>query len=228
MGSEDLFRKKKARKGAALERQKTERARSPRFLIVCEGAKTEPNYLKELVGDWQIRPQSVKIAPNDGSTPDRILEHAIKLYEEDARNGDSFDRVFCVFDRDTHTTFTATVQRIRDLAKADPPRPFEAITSAPCFEYWLLLHFGYTDAPFHAAGKKSVCDNLIKVLRTKPDFKTYGKGQSGIYGLLKNKTTTAIEAAKKARATAATSGQTDPHTHVDALVEALQVLANKR
>ena len=228
MGSEDLFRKKKARKGAALERQKTERARSPRFLIVCEGTKTEPNYLKELVNDLMIRPQVVKIAPNDRSSPDRILEHAIKLYEEDARNGDSFDRVFCVFDRDTHTTFTATVQRIRDLAKADPPRPFEAITSAPCFEYWLLLHFGYTDAPFHAAGKKSVCDNLIKVLRTKPDFKTYGKGQSGIYGLMKNKTTTAIEAAKKARATAATSGQTDPHTHVDALVEALQVLANKR
>ena len=63
MGSEDLFRKKKARKGAALERQKTERARSPRFLIVCEGTKTEPNYLKELVNDLMIRPQVVKIAP---------------------------------------------------------------------------------------------------------------------------------------------------------------------
>lgn len=228
MGSEDLYHKRKARKGAALERQKTERARSSRFLIVCEGTKTEPNYLKELVCDWRIRPQAVKIAPNDGNSPDRILEYAIKLYEEDAHNGDSFDRVFCVFDRDTHTTFTATVQRIRDLANADPPRPFEAITSAPCFEYWLLLHFGYTDAPFHAAGKKSVCDNLIKVLRTKPDFKTYGKGQSGIYGLLKNKITTAIEAAKNARAAAATSGQTDPHTQVDTLVEALQALAEKR
>lgn len=228
MGSEDLHHKRKARKGAALERQTTARARSPRFLIVCEGTKTEPNYLKELVADLRIRPQAVKIAPNDGTSPDRILEHAIKLYDEDARNGDSFDRVFCVFDRDTHTTFNAAVQRIRDLAKADSSRPFEAITSAPCFEYWLLLHFGYTDAPFHAAGKKSVCDKLIKVLRTKPDFKTYGKGQRGIYGLLKNKTVTAIEAAKKARTTAAASGQTDPHTHVDALVEALQALARKQ
>ena len=228
MGSEDLHHKRKARKGAALERQKTERAQSPRFLIVCEGTKTEPNYLKELVNDLMIRPQVVKIAPNSGSSPDRILEHATELYDEDASHGDSFDRVFCVFDRDTHMTFNATVQRIRDLAKAARPRPFEAITSAPCFEYWLLLHFGYTDAPFHAAGKKSVCDNLIKVLRTKPDFETYGKGQSGIYELLKNKTPTAIEAARKSRATAAASGQTDPHTHVDALIEALQELATKR
>ena len=72
MGSEDLFRKKKARKGAALERQKTERARSPRFLIVCEGTKTEPNYLKELVNDLMIRPQVVKIAPNNAVR--RLLE----------------------------------------------------------------------------------------------------------------------------------------------------------
>ena len=228
MGSEDLHHKRKARKGAALEKQKTERVRSPRFLIVCEGTKTEPNYLKELVNDLMIRPQVVKIAPNSSSSPDRILEHATELYDEDASHGDSFDRVFCVFDRDTHMTFNATVQKIRDLAKAARPRPFEVITSAPCFEYWLLLHFGYTDVPFHAAGKKSVCDNLIKVLRTKPDFEAYGKGQSGIYGLLKNKTSTAIEAARKSRATAAASGQTDPHTHVDALIEALQELATKR
>lgn len=227
MGSEDLHHKRKARKGAALERQKTERARSPRYLIVCEGTKTEPNYLRELVNDLKIRPQAVKIAPNDGSSPDRILEHALKLYDEDSLNGDSFDRVFCVFDRDRHTTFKAAVQRIQDLANADRPRPFEAITSAPCFEYWLLLHFGYTDAPFHAAGRKSVCDNLIKVLRTKPDFKTYGKGQSGIHGLLKDKTATAIDAAKKARKNALESGQADPHTHVDELVEALQALARK-
>lgn len=78
MGSEDLHHKRKARKGAALERQKTERARSPRYLIVCEGSKTEPNYLRELVNDLKVRPQAVKIAPNDGSSPDRILDACAK------------------------------------------------------------------------------------------------------------------------------------------------------
>jgi hypothetical protein len=37
MGSEDLFHKRKARTGAALQRQKYERARNKRYLIVCEG-----------------------------------------------------------------------------------------------------------------------------------------------------------------------------------------------
>ena len=69
--------------------------------------------------------------------------------------------------------------------------------------------------------------HLIKVLRTKPDFKSYGKGQSGIYELLKDKTSTAIDAAKKVRKNALESGQADPHTHVDELVEALQALARK-
>jgi len=41
MGSDDLFRKRKA----ALERKVREREQR-RILIVCEGEKTEPNYFK--------------------------------------------------------------------------------------------------------------------------------------------------------------------------------------
>ena len=49
MGSEDLFHKRKARAGAELQRRKLERKRNKRYLIVCEGTKTEPNYLQELL-----------------------------------------------------------------------------------------------------------------------------------------------------------------------------------
>jgi len=229
MGSDDLFRKRKARTADKLERTAKARAQSQRFLIVCEGTKTEPNYFNELVGSLGIRPQTVKIAPNNGSSPDRIVSHALKLYEDDALGGDSFDKVFCVFDRDTHTTFDAAVQRIYDLKGADKSKPFEAITSSPCFEYWLLLHFGFTDQPFHAAGKKSVGDNLVVQLRKKTGFKNYNKGQQGIYALLKGeKTATAIAAAKQVRQSAEKTGQTSPLTHVDTLVEALLALKQRR
>ena len=156
--------------------------------------------------------------------PDRVVNLACTLYEEDSLGGDSFDRVFCVFDRDKHEHFDAAVQRIRDLSRSDKPKPFEAITSSPCFEYWLLLHFGFTDHPFHAAGKKSICDKLIVHLRTKPCFENYGKGQQGIYALLKDKTSTAIAAAKQVRQRAEATGQKNPLTHVDTLVEALLAL----
>lgn len=88
-----------------------------------------------------------------------------------------------------------------------------------------MLHFGLTDQPFHAAGKKSVCDNLVVQLRKKPGFKDYNKGQQGVYALLKGqKTTTAIAAARQVRQGAEATGQKNPLTHVDTLVEALLAL----
>ncbi len=80
MGSDDLHHKRKARKGAALERQKRERGRSPRYLIVCEGSKTEPNYLHELVADLRIWPQAVRIAPNPCTTKMQQLATALTVF----------------------------------------------------------------------------------------------------------------------------------------------------
>jgi hypothetical protein len=224
MGSDDLFKKRKARKNAELARQKKDRATYQRFLIVCEGTKTEPYYLQELVKDLGIRHHTVKIAPNDGVSPDRIVAHAVKLYDEDAFGGDSFDKVFCVFDRDRHDTFDAAVQSINDLNGAKQPKVYEAITSTPCFEYWLLLHFGFTEQPFHAAGRRSVADQVVSALKTNPGFAKYGKGQKQTYSLVKTKTAEATMHARRVRKNAEKTGQTNPSTHVDILVTALKAL----
>lgn len=224
MGSDDLFKKRKARKNAELARQSRHRAAYKRLLIVCEGTKTEPYYLQELVSDLGIRHHTVKIAPNDGVSPDRIVAHAVKLYDEDALSGDSFDKVFCVFDRDTHETFDAAVQRINDLNGAKEPKVYEAITSTPCFEYWLLLHFSFTEQPFHAAGNKSIGDQVVAELKTKPGFAKYGKGQKHTYSLVKANTEKAITYAQRARKNTEKTGQTNPSTSVDILVTALKAL----
>ena len=222
MGSEDLFHRRKARAGAALQRQKHERARNKRYLIVCEGAKTEPHYLRELLDDLGIRPQVVRIPPNDGASPDRVVAHAAMLYEEDAAAGDAFDTVYCVFDRDKHTTFNEAVQRTKDLSREG--KPFVAITSTPCFEVWLLLHFGYTDQPFHAAGKKSVGDQVVAQLKRKPGMGQYGKGQQGIYVQLKDKLDSALNNADRLRQHGKDTGSINPATDVDQLVLTLQTL----
>jgi hypothetical protein len=225
MGSEDLFHKRKARAGAQLQRQKRVRARNKRYLIVCEGTKTEPQYLRELRDDLGIRPQVVRIAPNEGVSPDRVVAHAVALYEEDAMAGDAFDTVYCVFDRDQHTTFRAAVQRTQDLNAAG--QPFVAITSTPCFEVWLLLHFGYSDQPFHAAGKKSVGDQVVSALKTKPGLAKYDKGQKGIYGQLKDRLADALTHAERLRRHGVATGSINPATDVDGLVKAIQALATK-
>ncbi len=223
MGSEDLHHRRKARAGADLQRKRHSRAQNKRYLIVCEGTKTEPFYLRELLDDLRIRPQMVRIAPNDGVSPDKVVAHALALFEEDAAGGDAYDAAYCVFDRDKHTTFDAAVQRTKDLNAAG--QPFLAITSNPCFEFWLLLHFGYTDQPFQAAGKKSVGDQVVSALKTKPGFAKYGKGQKGIYALLKDKLDDAITHAAQLRRHGAATGSVNPATDLDQLVLAIQALA---
>jgi hypothetical protein len=225
MGSDDLFRERKARKAAELKRQNKDRAQTKRYLIVCEGTKTEPYYFNDLAGGLGIRPSSVKIARNNGSSPDRVVAHGIELYEEDAKSGDSFDQVFFVFDKDQHSTYDAAVRQVNDCAATG--RPFNAITSVPCFEYWLLLHFGYTAQPFNASGRKSACDNLISVLRKKPGFRDYGKGTQGVYSLVKDKTSAAMTAAKKGLTNAKKTDAQNPSTHIHELIDALQKLGEQ-
>ncbi len=225
MGSEDLFRKRKARGAEALQRTSQERARNKRYLIVCEGTKTEPHYLRELLDDLHIRPQTVRVAPNNGPSPDRVVARALELYDDDASTGDAYDQVYCVFDRDCHTTFDAAVQRTKDLAAVG--KPFAAITSTPCFEVWLLLHFRYSDQPFHAAGKKSVGDQVVSALKAMPGLAAYGKGRKGVYGQLKGKLDDALKHAERLRKHGAAVGSTNPSTDADELVKAIQALAIK-
>lgn len=222
MGSEDLFHKRKARESATLQRQKLERAQNKRWLIVCEGTKTEPHYFRELLEDLGIRPQVVRIAPNDGVSPDRVVAHALALYQEDALGGDTYDKVHCVFDRDRHTTFDAAVRRTKDLSATGTP--LEAVTSTPCFEFWLLLHFGYTDQPFHPAGKKSVGDQVVASLKTKQGFSKYGKGQKGIYARLKGKLDDALGSAEQLRNHCVATGSINPATDIDKLILELRNL----
>lgn len=226
MGTDDCFRKRKARKGAELERKKRDRSRSSRYLIVCEGTMTEPHYFRELLNDLKILPQSVRISPNRGTSPDRIVEHALNVYNEDASSGDSFDKVFCVFDRDTHETFDAVVKRISDLKSSSTPKPFEAITSTPCFEFWFLLHFGFTDRPFHSSGTGSVGDQVVSELKNKPGFRKYAKGNRETYLQLKDKMNSAIESAEQLRKRSDDTLHNNPSTNVDILVRALQALVS--
>ena len=224
MGSEDLFHKRKARESADLQRVSSEREKNKRYLIVCEGTKTEPQYFAELLQDLRIPKDWVRIAPNDGSSPDRIVKHALQLYADDAASGDPYDAVYCVFDRDDHPTFDEAVQRTKRLKNARKPKPLIAITSIPCFEVWLLLHFGYTTQPFHAAGKKSVGDQVVAKLKKVQGFKNYAKGQKGVYKQLKDKLQTALQSAEKLRQHCAATNSSNPATDIDDLVSILQGL----
>ncbi|MFA5286045.1 MAG: RloB family protein [Smithellaceae bacterium] len=220
MGTDNLFHLKKARKAKSHQREKARRAPYKRILIVCEGKKTEPNYFKEFRKAHGLNPRNVVIADKkDGLDPLNLVKYAIEEYKNDK----DFDDVYCVFDRDKHETYHAALNKIRDypMKRGVTLHP---ITSIPCFEIWLLLHFTYTTKPFCVASNDSNCALLISDL--KQYIPSYEKGAEKIY-IADERLDFAIDNAKKLDKFHQTSGTDNPSTKVHELVDDLRIL-NKR
>ena len=70
MGSDDLFHKRKARRKQDLARKKARRSAYDCVLIVCEGEKTEPFYLRKLVDSLKLNTANVEVDGDSGSSPE--------------------------------------------------------------------------------------------------------------------------------------------------------------
>jgi hypothetical protein len=124
-------------------------------LIVCEG-ETERAYFQAIRVHYRLGNAEVIVAEGNDSAPISVVEHA----EHRCAEPGGYDKVFCVFDRDSHESFQRACDRVRSLAtRTRNPLPIDTAVSIPCFELWLLLHFERTDAPFHR------CEDVAPRLR---------------------------------------------------------------
>lgn len=217
MGTDNLFYKRKAILAAKLVRRKSRRDPYDKVLIVCEGEKTEPNYFNGLKDHYGLNGTNVEVCGECDSDPHSIVEFARGRYREEKNAGDSFDRVYCVFDKDTHASYQQAIDQIN---RATPKGIFFAITSVPCFEYWLLLHFQYTTKPYEPLPGNSAGNQLLTDLKAvMPDYK---KEQKDTFSVLLGQLNFAKHNAERVLV-ACQSGHTDnPSTHVHELVEYLQ------
>ena len=77
MGSDDLFKKKKAARAAnQLERKRKNKEFKTKILIVCEGEKTEPFYFEELRKRYRLNTADIEIVHPKGSDPMSVFEKA--------------------------------------------------------------------------------------------------------------------------------------------------------
>jgi hypothetical protein len=220
MGTDDLFHKRKARLAESYRREKAKQAPYERILIVCEGKKTEPHYFRGLCQDLRLNPVNVVIEDRkSGLDPKSLVAFAIETSKKDK----GYDRVYCVFDKDKHVSYTAALDKIRAKRLAGGAT-LHAITSVPCFEIWFLLHFTYTARPFSAAGDDSNCTLVIKGLDRKGRIRGYEKGSKDIFNVLSDKTETAIRNAEKLENFHKTSQTDNPSTKVHELVQYLKGL----
>ena len=151
-----------ARNAASFARRKAHLAPQPTVLVLCEDTKASIAYLNDAARHFRASPH-IRVDHCGRTDPLGIVEEAVRQRRR-------YDEVYCVIDRNGHQSFDDALVLVRDRAG------LAVIPSDPCFEYWLLLHFGYTRAGFTAVGAKSSCDHLIDALRQQAGMNAYDKG----------------------------------------------------
>lgn len=208
-----------ARKPSGIsERKSRTRQPNPKVLIVCEG-ETEVLYFDLMRIKYHLR-SVVVVKLSGGSAAISVAESAIELNQEQIDlYGPSakYERVFCVYDVDENTTLAETKQKINKHG-------FTAIISDVCFEYWFILHYTYSRAPFFKKEKLSASDMCTKQLKKHiKDYKktTIANHFDDLYLRLVDK---AIPNAKKSLEDAELTNQSNPSTNVHTLILFLQNL----
>lgn len=203
-------------------RRNFKRSGQPVVLVVCEGEVTELTYFRAM--KKELKTPSIEIIVGKGSNPKSILETAMAKYSDFP-----YDQIFCVFDKDSHLYYQSVINEIEQLNnRKTNPVPIKAIYSAPCFEYWLLLHFDYTAAPYQRTQKKSTGDCCVSQL--KKHIPNYDKSKLSIieiFPMLYGRLDDAIKNAKKIQIASKRDGFDEPFTNVNEIVEYFRSLSKK-
>ncbi len=177
MGSDNLFwlkkRKKLTRKSKLIREYKNS------ILIICEGEKTEPNYLKS----FPVSGVQVEVI-GKGKNTLSLVKDAIYEWKKNAKEGKFYEKLWCVFDRDDfpqqdyNQAFETIIDEERNLNKKFKKKAGREISiriaySNEAFELWYLLHFDYHTTGYNRIQYKSMLSKRL--------LRKYKKNDPGIY-----------------------------------------------
>ncbi|MBD2335410.1 RloB domain-containing protein [Calothrix sp. FACHB-156] len=167
-------RKKENSRGYSPRKVNTREVRQ-RFLIVCEGGKTEPNYFRS----FRVPKDVVEIEVQGlGENPSRLVQSAKELNKQD-----DYDQVWCVFDRDAWP-----VVDFNNAIKNADEQGFRVAYSNEAFELWYVLHFEFLNTGIPRSDYIKKLSDLMG--------RKYKKNSETIYDDLFTKQSTAIKNAK--------------------------------
>lgn len=178
MGSDDLFKKRREARKQRRYEYKTPRANS--FLIVTEGERTEPLYFKgmqkliqeKIGGIVDVIEQPLVDIHGKGCSTGKLIEVTDQIVK-DAKV--MYQNIWIVFDKDDFEDFD---QAIKDGTN----RGYHIAWSNQSFEYWLYLHFNYSDSALHRHQWNAKLDELFKQYNLGDG--TYQKNYDDIYNLV--------------------------------------------
>lgn len=171
-----------------------------RFLIVCEGSKTEPNYFKK----FRV-PRVVIDVEGVGRNTLGIIDEA-----ERHNNAGEYDQVWCVFDKDDYSIdqFENAIERAKNFG-------FHVAYSNQSFELWYLLHFEFLNSAINRQQYISKLETYMK--------RQYRKNDPSMYDLLRCNLDDAIRHSERLLRLYQPlhPGRDDPSTTVHSLVRVL-------
>ena len=222
MGTDELFKKRRAARKKRQHDIRTPQANS--YLIITEGTRTEPFYFKGL---------QKLIQETIGGTIQVVEVPAIDIYGEGCATGKLieevrqlvkkakifYQNVWIVFDKDDFEDFDQAIQE-------GEANGYKIAWSNQSFEYWLYLHFHYSDSALH---RKEWAGKLTEVFKEyQLGNGVYQKNDSNIYQVVDTYggVEVAIRNAKRRMSTFEKDrdkpSQYDPGTTVYQLVEELK------
>ncbi|NAR37606.1 RloB domain-containing protein [Acinetobacter haemolyticus] len=160
MGTDDIAKKKilanrKAREDRKIaSRSAGNRSIIPRILILTEG-ESEEIYFQELIDNMSLDTVFVRQSIHTDSVG--IINEAIKSAKSEAKKGNEYTYIFCIFDLDTvhNKCFLESISKYKSKTTEIFP-----IYSFPCIEVFFCLHFEQCTRPFNATEKKSIGDTV--------------------------------------------------------------------
>lgn len=222
MGSDDLFKKRREERKRRKHEYRPINTNS--FLIVTEGERTEPLYLKgiqkkikeKMDGRIDVIEIPVIDIHGEGCGTGKLIEVTERIVKEAKI---LYQNVWVVFDKDDFDDFNVAIQ----LGKE---KGYQVAWSNQSFEYWLYLHFNYSDSALHRYDWNEKLNEIFKQYNLGDG--TYRKNYDNIYDLVNvyDGVNSAIRNAKRRMAGFVDErdipSQYDPGTMVYKLVEDLK------
>ncbi len=181
--------------------------------IGCEGKnKTETIYLK----NFSSRECIIRFSTGKHTDPIGMANDLVEFIKKEDIKAEYGDKIYLLIDTDVNQNKQSQIDKAKEICNQ---YDIELITSTPTFEYWYILHFGYTTKIYQSSEQvKNDMKNKIE---------NYSESMN-VYPIITNKTDEAIKNAKQLENFQIKNGQDlnnencNPYTGVYKVIEELK------
>ncbi|MCK4259528.1 MAG: RloB domain-containing protein [Halanaerobiales bacterium] len=174
MSKKPLKRDELKRRMKKKERKEGSRLAHPeRYLIICEGTKTEPNYfegIKKRIENKYNRRMNDRInvtltIEGTGRNTLSLLDYAKGIVKKEKKENREYEYIWLVYDLDDfpRDNFDNTAHSVKALNDNDNDfTKWHVAWSNQCIELWFLLHFNYYNSDIHRDMYKEKLNKIFK------------------------------------------------------------------